>query len=68
MAEVKQEHTTHLLGAAVVGKTHPRIELRGRLDSRAIPRTRPRRRVAASERERIRSATLKIPTPRIPSS
>ena len=33
MAEVKQEHTTHLLGAAVVGKTHPRIELRGRLDS-----------------------------------
>ena len=33
MAEGKQEHTTHLLGAAVVGKTHPRIELRGRLDS-----------------------------------
>ena len=33
MAGQKQEHTTHLLGAAVVGKTHPRIELRGRLDS-----------------------------------
>lgn len=33
MAEAKQEHTTHLLGAALVGKTHPRIELRGRLDS-----------------------------------
>ena len=33
MAERKQEHTTHLLGAAVVVKTHPRIELRGRLDS-----------------------------------
>ena len=33
MAERKQEHTTHLLGAAVVIKTHPRIELRGRLDS-----------------------------------
>ncbi|MCR5347666.1 MAG: hypothetical protein K6E38_07805 [Fretibacterium sp.] len=28
----KQEHTTNLLGAAVVSKTHPRIELRGRLD------------------------------------
>ena len=28
----KQEHTTHLLGASVVSKTHPRIELRGRLD------------------------------------
>ena len=28
----KQEHTTNLLGASVVSKTHPRIELRGRLD------------------------------------
>ena len=33
MAAGKQEHTTHLLGAEVVGKTHPRIELRGRLDA-----------------------------------
>lgn len=30
--QVKQEHTTNLLGADVVSKTHPRIELRGRLD------------------------------------
>ncbi len=29
----KQEHTTHLIGAELVGKTHPRIELRGRIDS-----------------------------------
>jgi len=28
----KPEHTTNLLGASVVSKTHPRIELRGRLD------------------------------------
>ncbi|MCR4817440.1 MAG: hypothetical protein K5841_00610 [Fretibacterium sp.] len=31
MAE-KQEHTTNLLGAAIVSKAHPRIELRGQLD------------------------------------
>ena len=28
----KQEHTTNLLGASLVSKTHPRIELRGKLD------------------------------------
>lgn len=32
MDQVKQEHTTNLLGLDVVSKTHPRIELRGRLD------------------------------------
>ncbi|MCL2107158.1 MAG: hypothetical protein FWH26_08930 [Oscillospiraceae bacterium] len=29
----KAEHMTHLRGAALVPKTHPRIRLRGRLDS-----------------------------------
>ncbi|NLL36438.1 MAG: hypothetical protein GX256_02810 [Fretibacterium sp.] len=33
MHDKKQEHTTHLLGASLVGKTHPRIELRGCIDS-----------------------------------
>ncbi len=29
---MKEEHTTNLLGPELVHKTHPRIELRGRLD------------------------------------